>query len=180
MLPLCSVTGRAPALVVWGNTAEDFALATTWDRIYGEGHWVPEQWWSSASTQSTVAYGLAAALRRNQQEAREVVITSMSLDFERICSLVGEIVACIAYDDPDDHPDRDSPSFRAVASESVEFPSRMPRRVAALDNVISGTESSRSPIRRDDQPRYGSRAGRRFRRVGQDQNSPSQSTAGTS
>ena len=41
--------GRNDVLVVAGDTAEDFALALCWDRLYGRGVWLPSSWWPTGT-----------------------------------------------------------------------------------------------------------------------------------
>ena len=41
--------GQDDILLVAGDTAEDFALALGWDRLYGRGVWLPSSWWPTGS-----------------------------------------------------------------------------------------------------------------------------------
>ena len=48
---------QPPALFVWGDDQADFALAMIWDRIYGNGIWVPDEWWLEPDTKNLVISG---------------------------------------------------------------------------------------------------------------------------
>ncbi|MBY8863973.1 hypothetical protein K7711_46440 [Nocardia sp. CA2R105] len=114
--------GQVPALVVWGGNAPDFALAMAWDRTYGEGIWVPEHWWSTESTQESVAFGLEQVLYRNYQVARKVVVTSTSLQPDRLRALVDELTQRITDAYPDGQPiGADVGAVEVVAVDSLPF-----------------------------------------------------------
>lgn len=63
---LATVGGAAarlrPALVMIGDTAEDFALALIWDRMTGRGIWLPRAWWPNAGGRAAELAGAALSL----------------------------------------------------------------------------------------------------------------------
>jgi hypothetical protein len=70
---------RPPALVVWGDSPNDFALAMAWDRTYGQGIWLPDEWWVDTTTRPQVITAidfLATTVLRLQNE---LAFTSTSL-----------------------------------------------------------------------------------------------------
>jgi hypothetical protein len=69
-----------PALLVWGDDPADFALAMAWDRTYGNGIWVPDEWWRDADTRNQVVTGIdGLATRLVGWQQRELAFTSTSL-----------------------------------------------------------------------------------------------------
>lgn len=63
---LATVGGAAarlrPALVMLGDSAEDFALALMWDRMTGRGIWLPRAWWPTAGGRTAELAGAALSL----------------------------------------------------------------------------------------------------------------------
>ncbi|AYF78520.1 hypothetical protein D7D52_37105 [Nocardia yunnanensis] len=114
--------GPTPVLMVWGGSAADFALAMSWDRTYGQGTWIPDSWWSTALMQESVALGLQRVVQRAGDIGRQIVVTSMSLDLDRVQSLLSEVTARIAQAYPGGRAgEGDLSQFRVVAPQSLEF-----------------------------------------------------------
>jgi hypothetical protein len=76
-----------PALVVWGDDPADFALAMTWDRTYGVGIWIPDEWWQDENLRMYIAMGLDE-LARLPISADKVVFTSTSIECDDLSSRV--------------------------------------------------------------------------------------------
>lgn len=78
-----------PALVVWGSDPADFALAMIWDRTYGTGIWIPDEWWQDENLRIQVAFGLDR-LSRLPVSADKVTFTSTLLGSKELTSRVEE------------------------------------------------------------------------------------------
>ena len=80
---------RPPALVVWGDDPADFALAMAWDRTYGHGIWLLDEWWDDGTTRPQVVNAIdslaSTALRRFQCE---LAFTSTSLSHDQLVDRV--------------------------------------------------------------------------------------------
>jgi hypothetical protein len=80
---------RPPALVVWGDDPDDFALAMAWDRIYGNGIWLPDKWWGNTATRPQVITAIdflaSTALHRFQGE---LTFTSTSLSRKQLSNRI--------------------------------------------------------------------------------------------
>ncbi|MBB3750812.1 hypothetical protein FHT44_003307 [Mycolicibacterium sp. BK634] len=78
-----------PALIVWGDDPADFALAMAWDRTYGLGVWVPDEWWKDADTNGRLVAGIddlaSSAVGRH---SRELCFTSTSLTQDELIERV--------------------------------------------------------------------------------------------
>jgi hypothetical protein len=69
-----------PALLVWGDDPADFALAMAWDRTYGNGIWIPDEWWRDTDIKNQVITGIDnRASRLHSRQRRELTFTSTSL-----------------------------------------------------------------------------------------------------
>lgn len=69
-----------PALMVWGDEPADFALAMAWERTYGYGIWVPDEWWRDTDTKNQVIAAIDdLASRSVGLQQRELAFTSTSL-----------------------------------------------------------------------------------------------------
>jgi hypothetical protein len=80
---------RPPALVVCGDTPADFALAMAWDRTYGYGIWLPDEWWDDAAVRPQVIVGIGSMAQRAYWPLpRECAFTSTSLSREQLVERV--------------------------------------------------------------------------------------------
>lgn len=74
-----------PALIVLGDTADDFALALLWSRTYGNGLWLPSTFGTHRpDIPSGIKTGLATLTNRLQDNARILRYTSLSLPFSEV------------------------------------------------------------------------------------------------
>jgi hypothetical protein len=79
---------RPPALVVWGDSPTDFALAMAWHRTYGQGTWLPDEWWVDKTTRPqliTAIDFLATTVLRFQSE---LAFTSTSLSRHQLADRI--------------------------------------------------------------------------------------------
>lgn len=78
-----------PALVVCGDSPADFALAMTWDRTYGYGIWLPDEWWDNKTLRPQVISGIdSLAQRAFWPLQRECPFTSTSLGYQQLVERV--------------------------------------------------------------------------------------------
>lgn len=72
-------------LVVWGDEPADYSLAMAWDRTYGYGIWIADDWWEHKNVHSHVASAIDA-LTGNMLNApsRPIIFTSTSLSVEEL------------------------------------------------------------------------------------------------
>lgn len=76
-------TKEPPALLMWGDDPADFGLALAWDRTYGTGIWVPDEWWRDPETKNQVITAIDdRASRVVGWQNRELAFTSTSLPRE--------------------------------------------------------------------------------------------------
>jgi hypothetical protein len=80
---------QPPALVVCGDSPADFALAMAWDRTYGNGVWLPNEWWDDKTLRSQVILGIDTLAQRAHWPAqRECAFTSTSLSYQQLAKRV--------------------------------------------------------------------------------------------
>ncbi len=78
-----------PALVVWGDSPTDFALAMAWDRTYGDGKWLPDEWWRNQALRPQVILGINSLAQRVLYPLqRECYFTSTSLSHRQLAERV--------------------------------------------------------------------------------------------
>lgn len=82
--------GRADAVVVWGDEPDDFALAMAWDRTYGMGVWLPDEWWTDNTIRSDILRGIDTLAADAYPRFRRVLFTSTSLNREELTARVEE------------------------------------------------------------------------------------------
>ena len=70
---------RPPVVVVWGDEPADFALAMTWDRTYGYGIWLPNEWWRDPDLHSQIISGIGILASNARAQYRPIVFTSTSI-----------------------------------------------------------------------------------------------------
>ncbi|MFI1920541.1 hypothetical protein [Nocardia sp. NPDC020380] len=129
---------QPPAVMVWGSSATDFALATTWDRTYGEGVWVPDEWWSETPMRERVALAVERVFRRNADLGRQIRITSTSLDLEEVSRQIDEVMAQIAGSYPD-RPETQiaRADFEIVSPDSLPFSRYHKQRYTVRDQYAT-------------------------------------------
>jgi hypothetical protein len=72
-------------LMVWGDEPADFALAMTWDRTYGYGIWIADEWWRQDNLRSRICWAIdTLAGRTFGRSRRRIVFTSTSLSREQL------------------------------------------------------------------------------------------------
>jgi hypothetical protein len=82
---------RPPALVVCGASPSDFALAMVWDRTYGYGVWLPDEWWDDKTVRPQVIMGInSLAQKAFHPLGRELVFTSTSLGRAQLVERLNE------------------------------------------------------------------------------------------
>ncbi len=90
---------RLPTLVVAGDTADDFALALMWDRLYGNGLWLPTGWWPTAGDR--VGDSAAASLRQradmNRQSGWPLRLMSVSVALVDLDRLLAPLSAGVSH-----------------------------------------------------------------------------------
>lgn len=115
-------SARPRATLVVGDTAEDFALALIYDRLWGNGLWISSEWGMTAPGKP--GRRASAALRLLGYQGRHLsaaMVTSASVDQDHLDAVV-EVL----------RPE-DSPGF-ALADEDGTFPSRSSRRSPKSSN----------------------------------------------
>jgi hypothetical protein len=119
-------------LVVWGDTPTDFALAMTWDRTYGNGVWIPNEWWQ-AETQQFVAAGLRMLRRPNV--SNRVTFTSTSLSDEDIARRLQEWKDQAIRDPTDEEA-------RALPATGLNFQRRMKIHLAVGRRYVTSLSTT--------------------------------------
>ncbi len=72
-----------PVLLVWGDEASDFALAMAWDRTYGYGIWIPDDWQQQDQLRNQLAIAIDSLVGQAWRvPTRRIVFTSTSLSVE--------------------------------------------------------------------------------------------------
>ncbi|MBI3224189.1 MAG: hypothetical protein HYZ39_03910 [Mycolicibacterium cosmeticum] len=71
---------RSDALVVFGSSPDDFALAMTWDRTYRFGIWIPDDWWADPTLRAHTSAGIDNLVWDSNAALKKVIFTSTSLD----------------------------------------------------------------------------------------------------
>jgi hypothetical protein len=83
---------RAATLVVFGSTSDDFALALAWDRMFGNGVWVPESWVTDdATARSAVVAALQDRVTDATRTGRKILGTSLSLPEDAVTRHLAKI-----------------------------------------------------------------------------------------
>jgi hypothetical protein len=73
------------ALIVWGDEPADFALAMAWDRTYGYGIWIADEWWQQDNLRNQISSAIdTLAGRTVGTSRRRIVFTSTSLSTEEL------------------------------------------------------------------------------------------------
>lgn len=88
-------TIRNNGLLVVGDSPEDFCLAMAWDRTYGAGLWIAEEWWAGgvSDTSATLLEGLHDLLKLDRRtDLQDWIVTSVSLDEERVADFRDAVV----------------------------------------------------------------------------------------
>jgi hypothetical protein len=108
---------QPPALIVWGDSPADFALAMAWDRTYENGIWVPDAWWRDPQARRALTDALSLRTGAGLRDEGEIVITSTSLDES---ALKERLEGCRA--DSIRHFGHQLEGVTAIPADKLEFP----------------------------------------------------------
>lgn len=124
-------------LLVLGDTATDFALATGWDRMYGNAIWLPQSW--SPDVSSAVGTPIAHMLQNVVEERRfkhsQVHVYSTSAESGQVDALIhGVRKPDVHFIGDDGSPDLSGPSYEeTVVPGRLRFPARGALHLAVAD-----------------------------------------------
>ncbi|MER7273478.1 hypothetical protein ABT369_03375 [Dactylosporangium sp. NPDC000244] len=83
---------RRRVVVSVGETADDFALAYAYQRLYGRAIWLPTTWWKPSDvTDEQVASSVRRVISRHVSRGDTVTITTTSLDDPAVDSILADL-----------------------------------------------------------------------------------------
>lgn len=112
---------RIPRLCVVGGSANDFALAMIWDRLYGHGLWLPDTWIEGEDRSHLLQQFRDVLSPFLSDDMRKWVLTSVSHDTEAVAEFRDEVL-------------RTAPSFVVSDPQKVDPANDLP--VMGLDGEL--------------------------------------------
>jgi hypothetical protein len=117
------ITHRAelhpPAVVMIGDTAADFAVSMIWDRIYGDGYWLPSVL-GNDDLPAMAQRLLLTLVQRSRLHGRKVRVMSRSVAAEAVLTVVEALRAPRAA--TEGRAGASAQCAATVVSEPIEFP----------------------------------------------------------
>lgn len=124
---------------VYGDSANDFSLATTIDRTFGCGVWIPSEWWADQHYRQTIEQVLDSRSGIIQSDDRQVISLSESTDSVSAFAEELRLIQPIFFSDDGSQPSP-AKAVDVVQPEQLQFTSGMARHLAIGDQ-FSGQSS---------------------------------------